>query len=148
MTQRFETFTTAIAQIHRCIQRLKSQEMGELGLKGNHVACLFHLGRHPEGLTSAELCALCEEDKAAVSRTVAELESRGLLARSGVQRYRSLLTLTELGRETVEQMDERITRLVDAAGRGLTDAQRTDFYRVLLLVAANLQQICQEGAGE
>lgn len=148
MTQRFETFTTAIAQIHRCIQRLKSQEMGGLGLKGNHVACLFHLGRHPEGLTSAELCALCEEDKAAVSRTVAELESRGLLARSGVQRYRSLLTLTELGRETVEQMDERIARVVDAAGQGLTDAQRTDFYQALLLVAANLQQICQEGAGE
>lgn len=148
MEQRFETFTTAIAQIHRCIQRLKTQEMGELGLKGNHVACLFHLGRHPEGLTSAELCALCEEDKAAVSRTVADLESQGLLVRSGVQRYRSLLTLTDRGREAAGQMDERISRAVDAAGQGLTDTQRADFYRALLLVAANLQQLCQEGAGE
>ena len=55
MTERFETFVLSINQIYRCIQKIKSREMVELGLKGTHVMCLFQLGQHPEGLTAAEL---------------------------------------------------------------------------------------------
>ena len=144
MTQRFEIFTGAISQIYRCIQKLKAAEMTEMGLKGGHVSCLFQLNHHPEGLTAAELCALCDEDKAAVSRTVADLEERGLVAcRSAAERrYRSPLTLTEAGREAAAQVDRRIRRIVDEAGQSLTDPQREEFYRALLLISANLQQLC------
>ena len=48
-------------------------EMTELGLKGTHVMCLFFLHHTPEGLTAAQLCQLCAEDKAAISRTIATL---------------------------------------------------------------------------
>ena len=144
MTQRFEIFTGAISQIYRCIQKLKAAEMTELGLKGGHVACLFQLNRHPEGLTAAELCTLCDEDKAAVSRTVADLEERGLVVcRSAAgRRYRSPLPLTEAGREAAGQVDRRIRRIVDEAGQSLTDLQREEFYRALLLISANLQPLC------
>ena len=144
MTQRFEIFTGAISQIYRCIQKLKAAEMTEMGLKGGHVSCLFQLNRHPEGLTAAELCTLCDEDKAAVSRTVADLEERGLVAcRSAAgRRYRSPLTLTEAGREAADRVDRSIRRIVDEAGRSLTDAQRNEFYRSLLLISSNLQQLC------
>ncbi|MDY3282693.1 MarR family winged helix-turn-helix transcriptional regulator [Dysosmobacter sp.] len=144
MTQRFEIFTGAISQIYRCIQKLKAAEMTEMGLKGGHVSCLFQLNHHPEGLTAAELCALCDEDKAAVSRTVADLEERGLVAcRSAAgRRYRSPLTLTDAGREAADRVDRSIRRIVDEAGQSLTDAQRNEFYRALLLISANLQQLC------
>ena len=144
MTQRFEIFTGAISQIYRCIQKLKAAEMTEMGLKGGHVSCLFQLNHHPEGLTAAELCALCDEDKAAVSRTVADLEERGLVAcRSAAgRRYRSPLTLTDAGREAADRVDRSIRRIVDEAGRSLTETQRNEFYRALLLISANLQQLC------
>ena len=144
MTQRFEIFTGAISQIYRCIQKLKAAEMTEMGLKGGHVSCLFQLNHHPEGLTAAELCALCDEDKAAVSRTVADLEERGLVAcRSAAgRRDRSPLTLTDAGREAADRVDRSIRRIVDEAGQSLTDAQRNEFYRALLLISANLQQLC------
>ena len=79
MLNRFEEFVTGITECHRYIQRIKSMEMTELGLKGNHVMCLYYLARSPEGLTAAQLCALCCEDKAAISRTLAELENKGYL---------------------------------------------------------------------
>lgn len=144
MTQRFEIFTGAISQIYRCIQKLKTAEMTELGLKGGHVSCLFQLNRHPEGLTAAELCTLCDEDKAAVSRTVADLEERGLVVRRSAagRRYRSPLTLTEAGREAADRVDRSIRRIVDQAGGSLTEAQRNEFYRALLLISSNLQQLC------
>lgn len=143
MIQRFETFTAAVSRIHRCVQKLKAVEMTELGLKGSHVTYLFYLNQHPDGLTAAELTALCGEDKAAVSRGVADLEERGLVAcRSEGRRYRSPLTLTDAGRETAVEVDRRICRIVDDAGRELTPAQRENFYRALLLIADNLQQLC------
>ena len=43
MQGRFELFTTLIAKISRSIRRIKAEEVAELGLKGPHVSCLYHL---------------------------------------------------------------------------------------------------------
>lgn len=148
MTQRFEVFTATIAQIYRCIQKIKHMEMKELGLKGGHVTCLFYLGRHPEGLTASELCALCDEDKAAVSRTVADLEARGLVVcdqPAEGRRYRARLSLTEQGSAAASQVDGLIRQAVEQGGHGLTEGQRAAFYAALAKIAANLQAVC---AGE
>ena len=77
MLQRFEDFVTGITVCYKYIQRIKSAEMTEFGLKGTHVMCLFFLHRHPEGLTAAQLCQLCAEDKAAISRSLAVLQEKG-----------------------------------------------------------------------
>ena len=138
MTQRFEIFTGAISQIYRCIQKLKAAEMTELGLRGTHVMCLFYLNGHQEGLTAAELSRLCAEDKAAVSRTVAELQSRGYVT-SERRRYRALLRLTEKGREAALHMDGLIRQWVGFGGGGISDEDREVFYRVLSQIAANLR---------
>lgn len=53
MVRRFETFIIYINQIYRCVQKIKSREMMELGLKGTDVMCLFNLMRSDDGLTSA-----------------------------------------------------------------------------------------------
>lgn len=79
MFDRFETFTTTITQINRCIQKIKSHEIGSWGLKGTHVMCLYSLGKKPEGLTAAQLSKVCGEDKAAVSRTISELTEKNFV---------------------------------------------------------------------
>ena len=46
MLQRFQDFVTGITQCYRSIQKIKSTEMTEFGLKGTHVMCLFFLGQN------------------------------------------------------------------------------------------------------
>lgn len=148
MEQRFETFTAAISTLYRCIQRIKAMEMTEFHLKGGHALCLFHLSRHPEGLTSAELSTLCEEDKAAVSRWIALLEERCLLCRlppvSGGRNYRARLVLTPEGQQVAAAVNDRIRVAVERGGRGLSSSQRAMFYSTLTHIAQNLQEYCTE----
>ena len=90
MEERFEAFTVLIARLSRSIRRIKAEEMADFGLKVSHVSCLYYL--HCAGaLTASELCERCEEDKAAVSRAVDELESGGYLTgeSSGKKRYKT-----------------------------------------------------------
>ena len=147
MKQRFETFVTAITQINRSIQRLKTSEMADFGLKGTHVMCLFQLQQHEEGLTSVQLAQFCDEDKAAISRTVSELRQRGLVdvPEGSGRRYRVQITLTPQGREIAHKMDPKIIGAVDAAAQGYTPQEREIFYRVLLKIAENLQNASAAG---
>ena len=138
MNQRFQSFVTGITICYKYIQRIKSMEMTELGLKGTHVMCLFYLGRSPEGLTSTQLCTLCGEDKAAVSRTLAELEQLGHCHRlNNGKKYRAPLVLTDSGREAAARINGLVAQWVQAGGDGLTEEERTAFYTPLGKIAAN-----------
>lgn len=149
---RFETFLTTVALINRSIQKIKSQEMAALGLRGTHVMCLYNLGKHTEGLTGAQLCVLCGEDKAAISRTTAELMEKGLLFSEQVgekRAYRAKLTLTSEGKKVVDYITDRVEAILEAAGKGMTEEKRTAMYDALKLIAENLQaQIEKEGSQE
>lgn len=145
MVRRFEAFIIYINQIYRCIQRIKSREMMELGLKGTDVMCLFNLMRNNDGLTSAQLSILCMEDKAAVSRAVSRLSGNGLitLEDSGdKRRYRSKIKLSDKGRRTAEKMEILIENAVMKGGEGLTEQERVLFYKALETISRNLQNMC------
>ena len=150
MRNKFEVFTAAVSCIYHDIQKIERVEMAKYGLKGPHAQCLFAMSRYPEGVTSARLCELCEKDKAAISRTVAELELAGLVSRNerNGSRYRALLTLTEKGRETAQSVNEKVQLAVEQAGAGLDDERREVFYSVLSLIAGNLHHICKNGLKE
>ncbi len=139
MIARFEAFVTGITTCYKYIQRIKSTEMVELGLKGTHAMCLFFLHHNPEGLTSAQLSALCAEDKAATSRTVSELRQSGLVTSSSEKNYRAPLTLTPRGETVANRVDELIELWVAAGGSGLTPERRQEFYETLSLIASNLR---------
>ncbi len=140
MTGRFEQFTASVGRVYKCIQRIKSREMDEFGLRGAHVMCLYFLGRSPEGLTSGELAAACGEDKAAISRAVRELGEKELVrVDETVKRYRAKVRLTQAGQEMVRRMEQVITQVVAQADRGLTDGERETFYRVFDVISNNLQ---------
>ena len=147
MIERFEKFSYAIFEISRYWHKLTTEEMEKYGLKGPHAQCLLAMSRYPDGITSSRLCVVCDKDKAAISRTVAELEREGLVERSlkGSNRYRALLKLTTQGKAAAEHVDKRAKLAVEKAGEGMTDEQRAIFYTVLDLIAGHLQTICEEG---
>ncbi|MBO5666235.1 MAG: DUF4364 family protein [Firmicutes bacterium] len=135
--ERFQAFVTGISVCYKYIQKIKSVEMTEFGLKGAHAMCLFFLHNHPEGLTAAQISQLCAEDKAAVSRSLATLAEKGYIG-SDEKKYRSLLRLTESGKEVAGHIDELIEQWVESGGDGLTEHDREIFYNSLGLIANNL----------
>ena len=140
MLHRFDAFVTGISACYKYIQRIKSAEMTEFGLRGTHVMCLYHLRQHPNGLTAAQLCGLCAEDKAAISRTLSELRQKEYISSASNKSYRTPLRLTQAGLEIAKKMEPLIQSWVSAGGDGLTDTERADFYRSLEKIAANLRQ--------
>ena len=138
MEERFEAFTVLIARLSRSIRRIKAEEMADFGLKVSHVSCLYYL--HCAGaLTASELCERCEEDKAAVSRAVDELEAGGYLTgeSSGKKRYKSPLRLTEKGAAVGEKIARKIDGVVAEANakiwkesaKGTTKNERKNYHR-------------------
>lgn len=144
MKQRFELFVTAIGQISRSLQKLKSSAMADFGLRGTHVMCLYQLQQHETGLTSAQLARLCDEDKAAISRSISELLDQNLVEcpEQGLRRYRKTIHLTQKGRQVTAVMDQKIADSVMSAAQGYSQEEREIFYHVLLQVADNLQKAC------
>lgn len=138
MIQRFQDFITGITVCYKYIQRIKNAEMTEFGLKGIHVSCLFYLHHNPEGLTAAQLCQLCAEDKATISRIVADLRSKGYVEQGTGKNYRAPLHLTPAGTAIASRMDPLIESWVGVGGDGLTEEQREAFYQSLALISGNL----------
>lgn len=145
MQERFETFTVLIAKINRSIRRLKTEEMAEFHLKSPHVSCLYYL--YKEGpLTSKELCDVCDEDKAALSRSIDHLESCGYItcgAKNG-KRYKASLSLTPEGERIARHIAERIDSILTRVGNALGDEGRAALYRGLTVVSEDLQTICDK----
>ena len=80
MENRFGRFTLLISNINRYINKIKSEEMNEFGLKSYHVSCLFYLYKsQSDGLTASELCSLCEEDKGTISRSLNFLQDNNYI---------------------------------------------------------------------
>lgn len=150
MLTRFEQFSMAIACVYRYIQKIERMEMAKYGLKGPHAQCLLMMSRYPEGITSAQLCELCDKDKAAVSRTVAELEHCGMLRceENNGKRYRARLYLTPAGQAAADGVEQRARVAVEQAGAGLEEEKRRAFYEVLGLIADNLGSISRYGLKE
>jgi len=150
MLNRFEQFTMAVSGIHRCVQKIERDEMEKYGLKGAYAQYLTVMRRYPEGITSAKLCEVCDIDKAAVSRVIADMEKKGLVKRAGTREnnYRATVVLTEEGLHAAEYVRRRATVAVELAGKGMTDEVRNTFYSALGIIEENLQMISREGLPE
>lgn len=139
MNERYETFTLLISRISRSIRRLQHQEMADYGLRSAHIACLHALYLQ-DGLTAAELCERCEEDKATISRALVRLEDEGYITgeSTGAKRYKTPLYLTEKGRAVSGKISERINRVLDEVSTALSEEERIAFYHSLTLICDQL----------
>ena len=130
--------------------KIERDEMEKYGLRGSYVQYLIAMTRYPEGVTSTKLSEVCDKDKAAISRIVAEMESKGLITRESDKNnlYRAKLVLTEEGKKAADFVCERAEKAVTAAGMGLGDDDRKIFYGALAIFEANLRRIAHDGIPE
>lgn len=145
MVSRYEEFTAMISGIERMIQKIERDEMEKLGYKGAYAQYLVAMRRYPEGLTAAQLCEICDRDKAAVSRVTGELEARGLVIKESGASYRARLNLSEEGQRLAEFISRKAQAAVDAGGYGLTEEERRIYYVALERIARNLEIISRDG---
>ena len=146
MQERFETFTVLINRISRSIRKIKNQEMAEYDLRSAHVSCLYYLYTN-QGATATDLCERCEEDKATISRALDHLETSGYLTceSKSPKRYKSPLILTRKGNEVGKKIADKISRVLDTIGGGLTEEERSAFYRSLSIISESLDTVSKNG---
>lgn len=144
MEERFGTFTVLINRISRNIRKIKNFEMAEYNLRSPHISCLYYLYRF-NGLTATDLCERCEEDKATISRSLDYLEKNGYLSceTKSVKRYKSPLILTEKGQKVGKEIAEKIDHVLEEISVGLTEEERTRFYRSLSIISESLEKVAQ-----
>ncbi len=150
MDERYRRFTTLIAKCTRAIKKIKSSEMAEFHLRGLHVSCLYYLYLSKQHLTATELCEICDEDKANISRAIDALEEEGfVVCPSRTQKkYNCPISLTEKGEEVAKSVAEKVDNMVLLASQGLLEEERRIFYSSLALIAGNLEKICESYQGE
>lgn len=146
MQKRFETFTVLINRISRNIRKIKNREMAEYNLRSAHVSCLYYLYVN-EGVTATDLCERCEEDKATISRALDHLETNGYLTceSKSAKRYKSPLILTEKGTEAGKKIADKINGVLDVISDGLSEEERTVFYRSLSIISERLESLSGNG---
>ena len=145
MQERFKNFTLLITKISRCIRKIKTEEMAEFNLKSTHVSCLYYLYTF-RSLTSKELCEVCDEDKAAISRSLVFLEKNGYLEalEKDNKKYKRPIELTEKGRIAGKHIVERIDNILAISSEGVSEEERAILYRSLTKISENLQKVCDE----
>lgn len=141
---RFDHFVSVISSLHKSIQKIKSLEMREFGLKGPHVMSLFYLSQSTGGMTAAQLSRAASVDRAAISRVLSELEEGGFIRytdQAAGKKYRAELTLTEKGKEVAAKVQELISSIVELANRGLGDEETDSMYHCLNVISDNLNSL-------
>ncbi len=145
MEERFENFTLLITQIGRYIRRIKTEAMAEFDLKSTHLSCIYYLYKKG-ALTATELCEMCDEDKASISRSMVYLEKNGYIVcdTKAKKRYKSQVELTDKGKRVGEALSVKIDMVLDVTSQGISDEERAIMYRALTLISNNLREICED----
>lgn len=158
--ERFEEFVGTIAAIEKEIQRIRAAECAKIGLRGADLMVVYQLGRAKAGLTGAELARRARLSRAAVSRSIANLENEGLVVvgeaapEDGVEdagtspdegasggRYRTPVRLTQLGEGLVVEAEQSIARVMARVDSALGDDERSRLYVSLDAILDRLRKI-------
>lgn len=120
--------------------------MSKYGLKGSHAQYLLVLLNSDGGLSATEFCRLCDKDKAAISRTVTELERERLIQKSqnGAGVYRVKYSLTGKGEKIATELSRVASVAVKKANAGIGENELLAFYNTLDVFAKNLDKMSRE----
>ena len=139
----FELFTMTILKMSKLVQKIKSLEIHKFDLKAVHVMCLYLLRVHPEGFSISELCRQTLDDKAAMSRAVAQLRERGFVT-SKPSGHSFTVQLTEEGERFADYIASRVGCAVAAGSVEMTDEERSRFFSVLEEICSKLEQYYEQ----
>ena len=147
-TNRFEIFSTSIAQLVKSVQRLKSRKMAQHDLKGINALCLCQILESENGLSAAELSRLGEIDKAQVSRSMTELVDRELVYQEKLngRRYKQKYRLTTAGTVVAEDVAAEIRKIQDAVSKNISPEELDAFYNTLYKLCDNFTELLEQEA--
>ncbi len=143
MLERYEEFTTKINLAYKYIMKIKTHEMNNLDLKAAHLNVIFYLGRHKDGLTASELCWLCKEDKAWISKNLNYLKKKKLVEKYNEDKdktYRAKYYMTMDGLEVYNEIVNIITFISRKCAEGCTKDELEVFYKVFGIFISNLSE--------
>lgn len=143
MTDRFEKFTMTLSRLHRNIQKLKTDGMGQFGLKAVDTLCLYQLADGGER-TFCQMVERCDLDAALVSRTLSALVKCGMVEKTGLPgKYNASYRLTDLGAERWSRIYPIITEIQNRADKGVDPEDLVVFYRVLDRLNENFETMTE-----
>ena len=151
MIKRFEHLAFANSEINKLLRKFSGDEMRKHGLRSSHAIYFTVLSNNAEtGLTAPQLCELSGKDKADVSRMLTVMEKKGLVIKERVHQnlYNGVFKLTKKGLEIANSVKERASKLVEIAGKDLTEEARNNFYNALDSIVANLREFTKKGIPE
>lgn len=142
--ERFREFSGLVSRAEKALQRVKTQNVKDYGLRGVHVSCLLALHERPEGLTATELASVCGVDRAQISRVTAELRGLDLVCEASPgprRRYRGALELTEEGRAAAAEMAGIVDEKLQRVSGDIPPEELTVFYRVFGAIVERLEKL-------
>jgi DNA-binding MarR family transcriptional regulator len=121
---------------------LIQRDLEQHGLHAGQDYLLELLSDEPDGLTVGEMAARLGIEVPTAVRTAQRMEAAGLVEkrRDPTDRRRSLIVLTERGRELDPVAREALRRAERSVTRGLSAAERKQLLELLERVLANLPQ--------
>ena len=142
--ERFREFSGLVSRAEKALQRVKTENVKDYGLRGVHVSCLLALHERPEGLTATELASVCGVDRAQISRVTAELRGLDLVCEASPgprRRYRGALELTEEGRAAAAEMAGIVDVKLQRVSGDIPPEELTVFYRVFGAIVERLEKL-------
>lgn len=143
MLKRYEEFTTKINLAYKYIMKIKIHEMNNLDLKAANLNVIFYLGKNLEGLTASELCWLCKEDKAWISKNLNYLKKKKLIEKYDEdkdKKYRVKYYITQEGIDVYNQIVSIISFISNKCVEGCSKEELDSFYKVLGIIIGNLSE--------
>ena len=151
MESRFRDFTLLLLSAERSINKIKNAGMREFGLRGTQVNCLLCLYKNKNGLTAKDICAICKEDKASVSRILKELEQKEYVCYEqelSKKKYNSIINLTPKGKELAELIISKIKEIVRYDEDCISKEEIAVFYQTFFKICENLKEISKKCEGK
>ena len=142
--ERFREFSGLVSRAEKALQRVKTENVKDYGLRGVHVSCLLALHERPEGLTATGLASVCGVDRAQISRVTAELRGLDLVCEASPgprRRYRGALELTEEGRAAAAEMAGIVDEKLQRVSGDIPPEELTVFYRVFGAIVERLEKL-------
>lgn len=142
--ERFREFSGLVSRAEKALQRVKTENVKDYGLRGVHVSCLLALHERPEGLAATELASVCGVDRAQISRVTAELRGLDLVCEASPgprRRYRGALELTEEGRAAAAEMAGIVDEKLQRVSGDIPPEELTVFYRVFGAIVERLEKL-------
>ena len=142
--ERFREFSGLVSRAEKALQRVKTENVKDYGLRGVHVSCLLALHERPEGLTATELASVCGVDRAQISRVTAELRGLDPVCEASPgprRRYRGALELTEEGRAAAAEMAGIVDEKLQRVSGDIPPEELTVFYRVFGAIVERLEKL-------